>query len=101
MGETLEVSVDLKNRGARSGCEIVQLYIRDLYASVTRPVKELKKFQRVSLDPGQTRAVRFQLHSDDLAFWGRDLRFAPEPGRFHLWVGPSSAEGIQAEFELV
>lgn len=90
----------MTNTGARAGIETTQLYVRDLVASVTRPVKELKGFQKVELKPGQTRRVRFALASEDLAFTGLDGAPVVEPGKFHVWIGPNSAEGAQGEFEL-
>ena len=94
IGDTLTAHVRLKNQGDVEATEIVQLYIRDLVGSVTRPVKELKGFERVRLAPGEIRDVRFELHTDDLAFYGRDMRLATEPGTFHLWIGGSSAEAV-------
>jgi beta-glucosidase len=75
--------------------------VRDLVGQVTRPVKELKGFQRIALQPGETRRVFFHLSAGDLAFSG--LQDVPiiEPGRYHVWIGPSSAEGLQGAFELV
>jgi beta-glucosidase len=69
-------------------------------ASVTRPVRELKGFRRVRLAPGESRTVSFELHPDDLAFHGRDMRPRTEPGRFHVWVGGSSAAQLRTEFEI-
>ncbi len=87
---TLEVSVDITNTGSRAGEEIVQLYIRDEYSSVTRPVKELKDFARVALEPGQSRTVRFTVGPDQLRFLDEDMRPVVEPGRFIVMVGASS-----------
>jgi len=101
--DTLLVSADVTNTGRRAGDEIVQLYIRDEVASVTRPVRELRGFQRVSLQPGETRTVTFHLIPDDLAFWagpGSDLRRVLEPGWFDVWIAPSSAAGQAARFEV-
>lgn len=95
-----EFAASLTNTGSTAGTEIVQLYVRDLVGSVTRPVKELKGFQRVTLQPGETRQVRFHLPASELSFTGADDRPTLEPGRFHVWIGPSSAEGLQGEFEL-
>ena len=94
------VSAKVTNTGARQGDEIVQLYVRDLAGSVTRPVKELKGFRRIRLDPGQGKTVEFTLKASDLAFWNDRMEFKPEPGKFHVWIGPSSAEGLRGEFEL-
>ena len=85
-------SVDLENTGSRTGDEVVQLYIRDLAASVTRPVLELKGFQRVTLKPGERRRVEFALTSEHLGFWNRENRFVVEPGAFRIVVGTSSAD---------
>jgi beta-glucosidase len=93
--------VDLQNLGPYAADEVVQLYVRDIVGSVTRPVKELKGFQRVHLEPGERRTIRFTLHTDDLRFYNRDMEFVAEPGRFHLWVGGSSIEGLQAMFEII
>ena len=101
MGETLSLRVNLTNRGQRAGEEVVQLYIRDLAASLTRPVRELKGFRRVRVEPGQTTSVGFELHTDDLAFHGRDGCLAAEAGDFHAWIGGSSATQRRTEFRLV
>ncbi len=100
-GDTLKVSAMLSNTGARAGVEIVQLYVRDLVGSVTRPVKELKGFQRVALEPGETREVVFEVPVESLGFHGLDNQWTVEPGAFHVWIGPSSAEGLRGEFEIV
>lgn len=88
---TLTVTADVRNTGRRAGDEVVQLYIRDRVASVTRPVRELRGFTRVTLQPGERRQVSFTLDADDLAFWNRELKRAVEPGEFDVWVGDSSA----------
>ncbi len=98
--DTLTVRGTVTNTGTRQADEVVQLYVRDLFASVTRPVKELKGFRRVTLNPGQAQTVEFTLKADDLAFWNDRMEFRPEPGRFHVWIGPNSAEGPRGEFEL-
>lgn len=101
MGETLTVQALLTNSGAVEAEEVVQIYIRDLVGDVTRPVKELKGFQRVRLRPGESRAVSFELTSADLAFYGQDMRLMTEPGEFHVWVGGSSDAELRALFRLV
>ncbi len=100
VGDSLTVSVDLVNVGSRAGTEVAQLYVRDLVGSVTRPVRELKGFQRVALEPGESRRLSFELHTDDLAFYGRDNRLRVEPGEFHVWVGGDSAAELMASFRL-
>ncbi|MGH7606815.1 MAG: fibronectin type III-like domain-contianing protein, partial [Gemmatimonadales bacterium] len=99
-GDTLRVSVTLANAGRRAGATVVQLYVRDEVASVTRPVRELKAFERVSLRAGESRTVTLRVPVRDLAFWGPDDRFVVEPGWFRVFVGPSSAEGLEARFEV-
>ena len=98
--DTLEVSAAITNTGARPGTEVVQLYVRDLVGSLTRPVRELKGFRRVTLQPGETRRVCFTLSEQDLAFTRSDGTFGVEPGRFRAWIAPHSAAGIAEEFEL-
>ncbi len=101
LGNRLTVSATVSNVGDVAATEVVQLYVRDLVGSVTRPVKELKGFQRVRLEPGESKTVRFELHTDELAFYGRDNRRTTEPGDFHVWVGGSSRARERAEFRLV
>ena len=98
--DTLHVRVSVTNSGRRAGDEVVQLYVRDEAGSVTRPVKELKGFQRISLKPGESRTVDFPLTADDLAFWGLDLRHAAEPRWFRVYTGGSSQQVQEARFEL-
>lgn len=99
--DELTVTVDLKNSGSRAGTEVVQLYVQDKVGSVTRPVKELKAFRRISLDAGKSEQVTFKLPMSQLAFWGIDMTYGVEPGDFKLWVGTSSAEGLEADFQVV
>ena len=98
--QPISVSVDVKNTGNRAGEEVVQLYIRDLVGSVTRPVKELKGFEKISLAAGQRKKVTFTLTPDHLGFYNRDMKFVVEPGAFKVWVGPSSVEGLEGNFEV-
>lgn len=100
MGETIEISADLINAGDREAEEVVQLYVRDLVGSVTRPVKELKGFQRHRLVPGERRRVTFRLHTDDLAFCNRAMRWVCEPGDFRVWIGGSSTTGLETAFAV-
>ncbi|HJP92703.1 MAG TPA: glycoside hydrolase family 3 N-terminal domain-containing protein [Pyrinomonadaceae bacterium] len=96
----LTASVEVENVGRRAGDEVVQLYIRDPVASMTRPVKELKGFQRVTLQPGEKRRVEFVLDHEHLGFWNREMRYVVEPGEFRVMVGTSSEEVIEAKFEV-
>lgn len=98
--DTLEVLVTITNKGAYEALEVVQLYTRDLYASLTRPVRELKVFERVRLKPGEAQEVIFRLPAQQLGFYGIDDKFVVEPGQFHLWVAPNSQEGLQTSFYL-
>ncbi len=100
MDEDLVVSVDVTNSGACAGAEVVQLYLRDEHASMTRPVKMLRGFERIELEPGATETVEFRLDKAALGFHDNDKGFRIEPGRFTVWVGPHSEEGLEATFEL-
>ena len=88
--ENAQVSVDVTNTGSRAGDEVVQLYLRDDQASVTRPLIELKRFQRVTLRPGEKRTVTFELKPDDLALWNIEMKRVVEPGTFTVSAGPNS-----------
>jgi beta-glucosidase len=96
----IEVTVRLTNNGDRRGSEVVQLYIRDRVASRTRPVRELKRMERVTLGPGESKIVRFSLSRTDLQFVGAGSRIIAEPGLFDVWVGQSSVGGLHAQFTL-
>lgn len=100
VGASVTVTARVANIGKRAAAEVVQLYVRDLVGSVTRPVRELKGFQRVWLEPGEAREVRFTLTPDELAFPGRDMRKVVEPGRFQIFVGGDSRAPLGGEFEL-
>jgi beta-glucosidase len=95
------VSVEVTNTGRVAGDEVVQLYLRDDIATITRPVKELRGFRRITLAPGESRTVAFVLHRNDLSFYGPDLRRIIEPGTFTVFVGTSSEAVREARFELV
>jgi beta-glucosidase len=101
LGDTVTVSAELTNNGNVAADEVAQLYVRDLVGDVTRPVRELKGFNRVRLEPGQTTTVDFQLHTDDLAFFGRNMRLITEPGEFHAWIGGSSETELRTEFRII
>jgi beta-glucosidase len=101
IGDTLTISAELRNAGDRAATEVVQLYIRDLAGNVTRPVRELKGFRRVQLEPGETVTVDFEIDSSDLAFYGRNNTLIVEPGQFHAWIGGSSDTDLRTGFTLV
>lgn len=88
--EPVKISLDVTNTGKRPGVEIIQLYIHDCFASIARPVKELKNYQRITLQPRETKKVEFTLTVDDLKFYNTDLKFVYEPGDFEVMVGPNS-----------
>ena len=98
--DTLSISFTLKNTGKYDGTEVVQLYVQDKVGSVTRPVKELKRFQRVTLKAGESTQVSLSLPVSELAFWGYDMNYTVEPGDFRLWVGTNSAEGLTKDFSV-
>lgn len=99
--DKLQASVDVTNAGNVDGKEVVQLYIRDLVGSVTRPVKELKGFQKINLKKGETQTVTFEITVEDLKFYNSDLQFVAEPGRFQLFIGTNSDTTDKIEFDLV
>ena len=97
---TVKASVTVTNTGSRAGDEIVQLYIHDVYATSTRPVKELKRFGRVTLQAGESRRIEIELPVSELAFWGADGVKQVEPGDFQLWVAGDSASGEPLAFKV-
>ena len=99
--ETLNVSVDLKNSGNYSGKEVVQLYIKDRFASVTRPVRELKGFEMVSLNPGETKTINFEISESLLKFYTANETWESESGFFDIFIGTNSNANLQESFELI
>jgi beta-glucosidase len=97
---SLQVTATVTNAGSRAGVEVAQLYVRDLVGSVTRPVKELKGFQKVELQPGQSREVTFTLKAADLAFYTASGKWEAEPGAFKVFVGGNSRDVKEAAFAL-
>lgn len=98
--DSLTATIEVINKGPVAGSEVVQLYIRDLVGSVTRPVKELKGFKKINLKPGETRTVRFVITTKDLSFYNSNLQWVAEPGNFHLFIGGNSRDLKKAEFIL-
>ncbi|MGJ1285453.1 beta-glucosidase BglX [Sphingobacterium spiritivorum] len=96
----ITITVDVKNTGKYDGEEVVQLYIRDMVGSVTRPVKELKGFQKIAFKAGETKAVEFELTEEDLKFYNEKLEFVAEPGEFEVYVGTNSRDILTSKFEL-
>ena len=90
--QSVNVSVQVKNIGKLEGTEVVQLYIRDIYSSATRPIKELKDFARVSLKPGESKTVNFTITPEKLAFFNREMHYVVESGVFEIMVGSSSMD---------
>lgn len=98
--ENLRVETEVRNTGKTAGKEIVQLYIRDIAASRVRPVKELKRFKKIDLKPGESKKVSFLLRADDLGFYDEDGSWLVEPGKFKIFVGPNSRDTKEADLEL-
>jgi len=98
--EILEITLSLKNTGNYQGTEILQLYTRDIAASVALPIRELKGFQRVDLKAGEEKQVTFKLPVSDLAFYGIDMKKKVEAGKFDLWIGSDSTTGEKVSFEV-
>lgn len=99
--DSITVSVDVTNAGSREGAEVVQLYIRDMIGSVTRPVRELKNFKKISLKPGETKTVSFSIFEDDLKFYNATMDYVSEPGDFKVFVGTNSRDVSEADFKLM
>lgn len=99
-GKTVKVSVDLTNSGTVTGKEVAQLYLRDEFASVTRPVRELKGFELVELQPGETKTLTFTLREKELGFYDNQGKFNVEPGMFSVFVGGDSTATLTTEFEI-
>ena len=97
----MKASAKVSNTGDRAGYEVVQLYIRDLVGSVTRPVKELKGFKRVYLEPGESQVVDFSISTDTLKFYDINMQYSVEPGDFNIWIGPDSVSGLKGAFSLI
>ena len=95
-----KVSVDVTNVGSRKGDEVVQLYVRDEVSSVTRPIKELKGFERISIKPGETRTVTFNIGPEELRFYNREMKRVVEPGSFKVMVGPNSVDLTSLSLEV-
>ncbi len=97
---SIKASVNVTNTGTREASEVVQLYIRDLVGSISRPVKELKDFARITLKPGETRTVEFTITADKLKFYNSELQYDCEPGEFDLMIGPNSRDVETLRFTL-
>jgi beta-glucosidase len=100
-GEPVKVTIDVTNTGERDGDEIVQLYIRDMVSTVTRPVQELKDFAHVHLAKGETKTVEFTITADKLQYYGPDMKRIVEPGEFEVQIGRSSADYLTDKFEVI
>ncbi|MES2848630.1 MAG: beta-glucosidase BglX [Bacteroidota bacterium] len=100
-GQTITASVVVTNNSRVNGKEVVQLYLRDMVGSITRPVKELKGFQKIELKPGESKTVEFKISVNDLKFYNSDLKFVAEPGDFKLFIGGNSRDVKEASFKLL
>ena len=99
--DTIRATISISNIGKYDGAEVVQLYIRDEFASVTRPVKELKGFEKVFLKKGSSKSITFEITEEQLKFFDQDLQYTSEPGKFSLEIGPSSDNTASVSFELI
>ncbi|MBO4434441.1 MAG: beta-glucosidase BglX [Bacteroidales bacterium] len=99
-GDKLTATVKVTNTGAVAGKEVVQMYIKDVVASSSRPVRELKGFEKVSLAPGESREVSFEIGMDALSFWNQEMKYVAEPGEFQVFIGGDSTTKNSASFEL-
>ena len=98
--DALEIAVHLRNTGERAGTEVAQLYIQDVAASLVRPVKELKDYQRVTLAPGEDMEIRFRLAKKDLGFYDNEGKYRLESGLFRIFAGGSSRETLEQELRV-
>jgi beta-glucosidase len=98
--ESVDVDVSVRNIGKRAGDEVVQLYVRDEVASITQPVRELKGFRRVTLEPGERRTISFRLGPAAFSLWDSAMREVVEPGRFSILTGPDSVNLKSASLEI-
>jgi len=98
--QPLTATVTLTNTGKTTGKEVVQLYTRQMVGSITRPVKELKGFQKVELKAGESKKITFTINSNDLKFYNSDLKFAAEPGDYKIFIGTNSRDVKEANFKL-
>ena len=101
LDEDIVISAVVKNVGKYTGDEVVQLYVQDEVGSITRPVKQLKGFKRITLTPQEKKNVEFKININELGFYNIDMKYIVEPGKFRFWVGSNSVEGLQNEFEIV
>lgn len=101
LNESLKVSLEVHNSGEYDGEEIVQLYVRDLIGNVTRPVLELKDFQKVMIKAGETKSIEFILKPEQLKFYDQEMKYVVEPGRFKVYAGPNSNKLLEKEFLLL
>jgi beta-glucosidase len=101
MSEPIEITISIKNTGEVAGEEVVQCYTRDMSADIARPVKELKRFEKINIQPGEVKTLRFQLTAQDLAYWNHDLKFKADPGKFKIFVGPNARDVKELDFELI
>jgi beta-glucosidase len=99
--DTITITVQVENTGNFDGKEVVQLYLRDLVGSISRPVLELKDFKKVEVKKGEKIKVVFEIDIQDLKFYNNDLQFVAEPGMFEVFVGTNSIDTLKSEFELI
>src|SRR5215217_683780 len=99
-GQSITASITVKNTGSKDGKEVVQMYIQDLVGSSTRPVKQLKSFQKISLKAGETATVNFRITEQDLKFYNSKLKFAAEPGDFRVFIGANSSDVTESQFSF-
>jgi beta-glucosidase len=99
--QSVTATITVTNSGSKDGEEVVQMYLRDMVGSVTRPVKELKGFQKISLKAGESKTVSFKIGINDLKFYNYDLKYVAEPGDFKVFIGGNSRDVKEANFKLL
>jgi beta-glucosidase len=98
--EKFTIECDITNTGKFDAMEVAQLYVQDIVASLSRPVRELKGFQKLALKVGETKTVKFELISNYIGFWHEDNTYKAEPGEFRVWISSDSQSGISEKFKL-
>ena len=100
-GENLEIKITISNTGSRDGVETVQLFVQDVVGSITRPVRELKRFEKVAIKKGEKKEVTFTISSEDLKFVNNKMELKAESGKFNIWVGANSSSISKKSFHLI
>ena len=100
-GDVVTYTFEVTNTGKREGATVIQMYVQDVTASMSRPVKQLRGFEKVNLKPGETQTISFPIDVEALKFWNQQMKYDAEPGKFNVFIGVDSARVNKGEFELL